>query len=201
MNTDISSFNQWIEAWNHFYDKEKELVDLDPNAALVSSVSSDGKPNARVILIKDVSQEGFTFYTNYESQKGKELFHNSEGHLTWYSRAQGASIRVQGKVKKINSNLSDEYFSARDRNAQISASISKQSYDVDSREVLDKEFQEFADAHEGKEIKRPDHWGGIIIMPSRVEVWKSRDDYKTRLHDRIVFTQSNDAWIKTRLYP
>ena len=174
---------------------------LDPNAALVSSVSSEGKPNARVILIKDVSQEGFTFYTNYESQKGKELFHNSEGHLTWYSRAQGASIRVQGKVEKINSNLSDEYFSSRDRNAQISASISKQSYDVDSREVLDKEFQEFADAHEGKEIKRPDHWGGIIIMPSRVEVWKSRDDYKTRLHDRIVFTQSNDAWIKTRLYP
>ena len=122
MNTDISSFNQWIEAWDHFYDKEKELVDLDPNAALVSSVSSDGKPNARVILIKDVSQEGFTFYTNYESQKGKE-------------------------------------------------------------------------------IKRPDHWGGIIIMPSRVEVWKSRDDYKTRLHDRIVFTQSNDAWLKTILYP
>ena len=137
MNTDISSFNQWIEAWNHFYDKEKELVDLDPNAALVSSVSSDGKPNARVILIKDVSQEGFTFYTNYESQKGKELFHNSEGHLTWYSRVQGASIRVQGKVEKIKSNLSDEYFSSRDRNAQISASISKQSYDVDSREVLD----------------------------------------------------------------
>ena len=92
MNTDISSFNHWQEAWDHFYDKEKELVDLDPNAALVSSVSSDGKPNARVILIKDVSQEGFTFYTNYESQKGKELFHNSEGHLTWYSRAQGASI-------------------------------------------------------------------------------------------------------------
>ena len=76
----------------------------------MSSVSSDGKPNARVILIKDVSQEGFTFYTNYESQKGKELFHNSEGHLTWYSRTQGASIRVQGKIKKIEAEVSDKYF-------------------------------------------------------------------------------------------
>ena len=75
MNTDISSFNHWQEAWDHFYYKEKELVDLDPNAALVSSVSSDGKPNARVILIKDVSQEGFNFYTNYESQKGLSLIH------------------------------------------------------------------------------------------------------------------------------
>ena len=148
-----------------------------------------------------MSAKKVSLFIQIMNHKKEKNFFNSEGHLTWYSRAQGASIRVQGKVEKINSNLSDEYFSSRDRNAQISANISKQSYDVDSREVLDKEFQEFADAHEGKEIKRPDHWGGIIIMPSRVEVWKSRDDYKTRLHDRIVFTQSNDAWIKTRLYP
>ena len=201
MSNNISNYNNWLDAWNDFYEKEKELVELDPNAALVSSVDAEGNPNARVILIKDVSNKGFVFYTNYQSQKGKELFHNNKGHLTWYSRAQGVSIRIQGEVQKIDASISDNYFASRDRNAQISASISKQSETVESREVLDAEFKKFADDYEGKEIPRPDHWGGVIILPEKVEVWKSRDDYKTRLHDRIVFTLSNDQWIKSRLYP
>ena len=201
MSNDISNYNNWLDAWNDFYEKEKELVELDPNAALVSSVDAEGNPNARVILIKDVSNKGFVFYTNYQSQKGKELFHNNKGHLTWYSRAQGVSIRIQGEVQKIDASISEDYFASRDRNAQISASISKQSETVESREVLDAEFKKFADDYEGKEIPRPDHWGGVIIHPEKVEVWKSRDDYKTRLHDRIVFTLSNDQWIKSRLYP
>ena len=201
MSNDISNYNNWLDAWNDFYEKEKELVELDPNAALVSSVDAEGNPNARVILIKDVSNKGFVFYTNYQSQKGKELFHNNKSHLTWYSRAQGVSIRIQGEVQKIDASISDNYFASRDRNAQISASISKQSETVESREVLDAEFKKFADNYEGKEIPRPDHWGGVIIQPEKVEVWKSRDDYKTRLHDRIVFTLSNDQWIKSRLYP
>ena len=201
MSIDISNYNNWLDAWNDFYEKEKELVELDPNAALVSSVDAEGNPNARVILIKDVSNKGFVFYTNYQSQKGKELFHNNKGHLTWYSRAQGVSIRIQGEVQKIDASISDNYFASRDRNAQISASISKQSETVESREMLDAEFKKFADNYEGKEIPRPDHWGGVIIQPEKVEVWKSRDDYKTRLHDRIVFTLSNDQWIKSRLYP
>ena len=201
MSNDISNYNNWLDAWNDFYEKEKELVELDPNAALVSSVDAEGNPNARVILIKDVSNKGFVFFTNYQSQKGKELFHNNKGHLTWYSRAQGVSIRIQGEVQKIDASISDNYFASRDRNAQISASISKQSETVESREVLDAEFKKFADNYEGKEIPRPDHWGGVIIHPEKVEVWKSRDDYKTRLHDRIVFTLSNDQWIKSRLYP
>ena len=201
MSNDISNYNNWIDAWNDFYEKEKELVALDPNAALVSSVDAEGNPNARVILIKDVSNKGFVFYTNYQSQKGKELFHNNKGHLTWYSRAQGVSIRIQGEVQKIDASISDNYFASRDRNAQISASISKQSEAVESREVLDAEFKKFADKYEGKEIPRPNNWGGVIIHPEKVEVWKSRDDYKTRLHDRIVFTFSNDQWTKSRLYP
>jgi pyridoxamine 5'-phosphate oxidase len=201
MSNDISNYKNWLDAWNDFYEKEKELVEIDPNAALVSSVDAEGYPNARVILIKDVSNKGFIFYTNYQSQKGKELFHNNKGHLTWYSRAQGVSIRIQGEVQKIDASISDNYFASRDRNAQISASISKQSKAVESREVLDAEFKKFADDYEGKEIPRPDHWGGVIIHPEKVEVWKSRDDYKTRLHDRIVFTFSNDQWTKSRLYP
>jgi pyridoxamine 5'-phosphate oxidase len=200
MSNNISDYNNWLDAWNDFYEKEKALVEIDANAALVSSVDAEGSPNARVILIKEVSDKGFVFYTNYQSQKAKELFQNNKGHLTWYSRAQGVSIRVQGKVKKIEPELSDKYFASRDRNAQISASISKQSETVESREILDAEFKKFADEYEGKEIPRPD-WGGILIIPEKVELWKSLTDYQTRLHDRILFTLSNDQWIKSRLYP
>ncbi len=201
MSNDISNYNNWLDAWNDFYDKEKGLVEIDANAALISSVDAEGNPNARVILIKDVSNKGFVFYTNYQSQKGKELFHNNKGHLTWYSRAQGVSIRVQGEVQKIDASISDNYFASRDRSAQISASISKQSETVESREVLDAEFKKFADEYEGKVIERPQNWGGIIIIPRRVEIWSSQLDYKTRLHDRIVFTLSNGQWTKSRLYP
>ena len=200
MSNDISNYNNWLDAWNDFYEKEKALIDLDPNAALVSSVDAEGYPNARVILIKEVSDKGFVFYTNYQSQKAKELFQNNKGHLTWYSRVQGVSIRVQGKVKKIEPELSDKYFASRDRNAQISASISKQSEKVESREILDAEFKKFANEYEGKVIPRPD-WGGIIIIPEKVELWKSLEDYQTRLHDRILFTLLNDKWTKSRLYP
>ena len=200
MSNDISNYNNWLDAWNDFYEKEKALVEIDANAALVSSVDAEGSPNARVILIKEVSDKGFVFYTNYQSQKAKELFQNNKGHLTWYSRAQGVSIRVQGKVKKIEPELSDKYFASRDRNAQISASISKQSEKVESREILDAEFKKFANEYEGKVIPRPD-WGGIIIIPEKVELWKSLEDYQTRLHDRILFTLLNDKWTKSRLYP
>ena len=200
MSNNISNYNNWLDAWTDFYEKEKALVELDPNAAFVSSVDTEGNPNGRIVLLKDVSNKGFVFYTNYQSQKAKELFQNNKGHLTWYSRAQGVSIRVQGKVKKIEPELSDKYFASRDRNAQISASISKQSEKVESREILDAEFKKFANEYEGKEIPRPD-WGGIIIIPEKVELWKSLEDYQTRLHDRILFTLLNDKWTKSRLYP
>ena len=193
--------DRWIEAWNHFYDKEKELVDLDPNAALVSSVSSDGKPNARVILIKDVSQEGFTFYTNYESQKGKELFANGKGAMTWWSRAQHKSVRVQGLINKVDEKTSDDYFASRSREAQISASISKQSEILTSKEQLQNEWNDFKEKHEGQDIKRPDHWGGICLKPDRVEFWQSVDNYSDRLHERIVFRLDGSNWVKERLYP
>ena len=107
MTTDISKFDHWIEAWKYFYDIELQQVSLDPNAVLISSVNEKGVPNARVVLVKDVSDNGFVFYTNYDSQKGKELFHNSYGHLTWYSRLQGVSIRAQGKIEKVDPTISD----------------------------------------------------------------------------------------------
>ena len=201
MSQDISQQKDWLSAWRTFYEPEKSLEKVDPNAISISSVDSDGMPNNRIVLLKDVNEDGFIFYTNYQSQKGKELFANGKGAITWWSRAQHKSVRVQGLVSKVDNKTSDDYFASRSREAQISASVSKQSEVLESREQLIKEWNDFEKEHEGKRINRPEHWGGICLNPTRVEFWESVDNYSDRLHERIVFQLDGSNWLKDRLYP
>ena len=201
MSQDISQQKDWLSAWRTFYEPEKSLEKVDPNAISISSVDSDGMPNNRIVLLKDVNEDGFIFYTNYQSQKGKELFANGKGAITWWSRAQHKSVRVQGLVSKVDNKTSDDYFASRSREAQISASVSKQSEVLESREQLIKEWNDFEKEHEGKRINRPEHWGGICLNPTRVEFWESVDNYSDRLHERIVFRLDGSKWLKERLYP
>ena len=201
MSQDISKQKDWLSAWKIFYEPEESLEKIDPNAVSISSVDSDGMPNNRIVLLKDVTQDGFIFYSNYQSQKGKELFANGKGAMTWWSRAQHKSVRVQGLINKVDEKTSDDYFASRSREAQISASISKQSEILASREQLQNEWNDFKEKHEGQDIKRPDHWGGICLKPSRVEFWQSVDNYSDRLHERIVFRVDGSDWVKERLYP
>ena len=201
MSQDISQQKDWLSAWRTFYELEKSLEKVDPNAISISSVDSDGMPNNRIVLLKDVNEDGFIFYTNYQSQKGKELFANGKGAITWWSRAQHKSVRVQGLVSKVDNKTSDDYFASRSREAQISASVSKQSEVLESREQLIKEWNDFEKEHEGKRINRPEHWGGICLNPTRVEFWESVDNYSDRLHERIVFRLGESNWLKERLYP
>ena len=201
MSQDISQQKDWLSAWRTFYELEKSLEKVDPNAISISSVDSDGMPNNRIVLLKDVNEDGFIFYTNYKSQKGKELFTNGKGAITWWSRAQHKSVRVQGLVSKVDNKTSDDYFASRSREAQISASVSKQSEVLESREQLIKEWNDFEKEHEGKRINRPEHWGGICLNPTRVEFWESVDNYSDRLHERIVFRLDESNWLKERLYP
>ena len=201
MSQDISQQKDWLSAWRTFYEPEKSLEKVDPNAISISSVDSDGMPNNRIVLLKDVNEDGFIFYTNYQSQKGKELFANGKGAITWWSRAQHKSVRVQGLVSKTDNKTSDDYFASRSHEAQISASVSKQSEVLESREQLIKEWNDFEKEHEGKRINRPEHWGGICLNPTRVEFWESVDNYSDRLHERIVFRLVGSNWVKERLYP
>ena len=201
MSQDISQQKDWLSAWKIFYEPEKSLEKVDPNAISISSVDSDGMPNNRIVLLKDVTQDGFLFHTNYQSQKGKELFANGKGAITWWSRAQHKSVRAQGLISKVDEKTSDDYFASRSREAQISASISKQSEILNSREQLKNEWNDFKEKHEGQDIKRPDYWGGIRLNPSRVEFWQSVDNYSDRLHERIVFRLDGSNWVKERLYP
>ena len=201
MSQDISQQKDWLSAWKIFYEPEESLEKVDPNAVNISSVDSEGMPNNRIVLLKDITQDGFFFYTNYQSQKGKELFANGKGAMTWWSRAQHKSVRVQGLINKVDEKTSDDYFASRSREAQISASISKQSEILTSKEQLQNEWNDFKEKHEGQDIKRPDHWGGICLKPSRVEFWQSVDNYSDRLHERIVFRLDGSNWVKERLYP
>ena len=201
MSQDISQQKDWLSAWKIFYEPEESLEKVDPNAVSISSVDSEGMPNNRIVLLKDITQDGFFFYTNYQSQKGKELFSNGKGAMTWWSRAQHKSVRVQGLISKVDEKTSDDYFASRSREARISASISKQSEILNSREQLQNEWNDFKEKHEGQDIKRPDHWGGICLKPSRVEFWQSVDNYSDRLHERIVFRLDGSNWVQERLYP
>ena len=201
MSQDISQQKDWLSAWKIFYEPEESLEKVDPNAVSISSVDSEGMPNNRIVLLKDITRDGFFFYTNYQSQKGKELFANGKGAMTWWSRAQHKSVRVQGLISKVDEKTSDDYFASRSREAQISAAISKQSEILTSREQLQNEWNDFKEKHEGQDIKRPDHWGGICLKPSRVEFWQSVDNYSDRLHERIVFRLDGSNWVKEKLYP
>ena len=198
---DILESKNWLTVWHHYYDPEEKLEQNDPNAICVSSVDTEGMPNGRYVLLKDVSENGFLFYTNLKSQKGKELFGSKKGALTWWSRAQNKSVRVQGSVKQVSDEVADNYWSTRKEDAKISAILSKQSEEVTSRDQLEEEFTKLKVEYAGKEIPRPDHWSGVIISPQKIEFWEATDEYTSRLHNRFVFELQNDQWVTKRLYP
>ena len=198
---DILESKNWLTVWHHYYDPEEKLEQNDPNAICVSSVDTEGMPNGRYVLLKDVSENGFLFYTNLKSQKGKELFGSKKGALTWWSRAQNKSVRVQGSVKQVSDEVANNYWSTRKEDAKISAILSKQSEEVTSRDQLEEEFTKLKAEYAGKEIPRPDHWSGVIISPHKIEFWEATDEYTSRLHNRFVFELQNDQWVTKRLYP
>ena len=198
---DILESKNWLKVWHHYYDPEEKLEQNDPNAICVSSVDTEGMPNGRYVLLKDVSENGFLFYTNLKSQKGKELFGSKKGALSWWSRAQNKSVRVQGSVKQVSDEVANNYWSTRKEDAKISAILSKQSEEVTSRDQLEEEFTKLKAEYAGKEIPRPDHWSGVIISPQKIEFWEATDEYTSRLHNRFVFELQNDQWVTKRLYP
>ena len=198
---DILESKNWLTVWHHYYDPEEKLEQNDPNAICVSSVDTEGMPNGRYVLLKDVSENGFLFYTNLKSQKGKELFGSKKGALTWWSRAQNKSVRVQGSVKQVSDEVANNYWSTRKEDAKISAILSKQSEEVTSRDQLEEEFTKLKAKYAGKEIPRPDHWSGVIISPQKIEFWEATLAYTSRLHNRFVFELNNNKWITKRLYP
>ncbi len=199
---DILKQTHWLPVWNHFFDREAKVETHDPNGACISTIGLDGFPNARFVLIKSVSESGFLFYTNLNSQKGQELKACPNCALTWWSRKQDKQVRVQGIVDYLDPKAADTYWESRCHHAKVSASISKQSEPLTDRKTLLDEWHAFDDAFADKPIPRPKHWTGVCLQPLKVEFWSAIDgEYQDRLHQRILFSKVNDGWKSHEMYP
>lgn len=169
----------------------------DPNA-FVLSTAQNNIPDSRVVLLRDFDKNGFTFFTNYGSKKGKEIEDNKDVAMNFYWIDLDRQVRIQGKIKKVNAEISDEYFNSRPRESQIGAWASKQSSKIDSRAALEMEVERITKEFEGKEVKRPPFWGGYVIEPYYFEFWQGRP---SRLHDRLAFHLKEGNWLIDRLSP
>lgn len=186
-----------FETW---YEEAKQSEMSDPNAMSLATLNIDQIPNVRIVLMKEWDERGFVFYTNLESAKGQEITNHELVGVVFHWKSLKRQIRFQGRTEFVSNEQSDAYFASRPRNSQLGARISMQSRELESREVFNKAFEkEAAKYPEGTAIPRPEHWGGIRIIPENFEFWQ---DQVYRLHDRLAFFRDMEGhWQTKRLYP
>ena len=172
----------------------------DPTAMTLATVDAEGRPNARMVLLKGADEHGFVFYTNVDSQKGRELDARPEAALVFHWKSLNRQVRVRGSVQRVSAAEADAYFASRPKQAQIGAWASKQSAPLESRLAFEKAIALYAAKYALGAVPRPPNWSGFRIVPRAMEFWQDRP---FRLHDRVEFTRETpDApWTKTRLYP
>jgi pyridoxamine 5'-phosphate oxidase len=171
---------------------------VDVNAMTLATVDREGRPSARVVLLKGVDERGFIFYTNYESRKGQELAANPKAALVFYWPDLERQVCVTGEIQKLPSAESDAYFRSRPRGSNIGAWASNQSQTVPDRAALEAKWRHFEAQYAGKDVPRPPHWGGYVLAPERIEFWQGR---LNRLHDRFRYTREGGSWTIERLSP
>lgn len=187
----IAQFGRWME---------EALAEglLLPNTMTLATSTADGRPSARMVLLKGFDQRGFVFYTNYESRKSRELADNPRAALVFYWSRLERQVRVEGTVERVDEAESDAYFASRPLESRLGAWASRQSAPLEARTILDDRLAELEREHASGEVPRPPHWGGWLVRPDAVELWQGRPN---RLHDRFVYTRRGDGWDRTRLYP
>lgn len=188
-----------IKQFQHWYADAGAAHLPQHDAMTLATATPNGQVSARVVLFKQVDEQGFVFYTNYNSRKGRELAANSSAALVFLWKELNRSIRIEGKVARITAAESDAYFATRPRESQLSSLTSHQSEVVPSREYIDKQFDDLRAQYEGKPIPRPAHWGGYRVTPHAIEFWQHRF---ARLNDRVLYElQSGGIWTMKRLSP
>jgi len=171
----------------------------EPNAMTLATATPDGKPSARMVLLKDFDERGFVLFTNYNSHKGKELAENPQAALVFWWAELERQVRICGYVEKVSETESDQYFESRPTKSRLGAWVSNQSEVIESREVLERRLQDFHSKYENEEIPRPPHWGGLRVIPTEIEFWQGRP---SRLHDRLLYSRlDNGTWKIERLSP
>ena len=184
--------------FQHWFASAIEREPHEANAMTLATADSQGRPSARIVLLKEVDSGGFVFFTNYASRKGMELQSNPQACLVFYWPEQHRQVRVEGRVERLPGEASDAYFQSRPRGAQLGAWASQQSHPVASRLELDDIWASMKDRFPDSEVPRPPHWGGYRLVPTVVEFWQGRPD---RNHDRIEYRLEGDGWQRCRLMP
>lgn len=188
----IDQFSTW---WNHAIESQIEEV----NAMTLATVDANHKPSARIVLLKEFDENGFVFYTNYNSKKGLDMLNNKNVALVFFWKELERQVRIEGTVEKVSEGVSDAYFNSRPEMSRIGAWASPQSTVIQSREILETNFHQYQIEFEKKEINRPPHWGGYIVKPELIEFWQGRS---SRLHDRMVYEKDgSNEWKINRLAP
>lgn len=189
----IALFKKW------FHEVEDFGAVAEVNAMTVSTIGKDGFPKARVVLLKQFTYEGFIFYTNYNSEKGKAIEANPNVCLSFFWHELERQVIIKGVAEKVSENISDGYFESRPEGSRLGAIVSPQSEVIPSRDYLENKLHDLENEYKGKEIPRPKNWGGFIVKPVEVEFWQGRPN---RLHDRIRYKLQEDfSWLTDRLAP
>lgn len=189
----INLFKKW------FIEVEEFDGPGEVNAMTVSTFGLDGFPKSRVVLLKQYTFEGFVFFTNYDSEKGKAIAANPNICLSFFWEGMERQVIIKGKAEKVSENTSDGYFESRPEGSRLGAIVSPQSQVIPSRDFIENNLKDLEKEFEGKEIPRPQHWGGYLVRPVEVEFWQGRAN---RLHDRIRYKLQDDfSWTKERLAP
>ena len=188
----ISFFGKW-------FDEAMAAEVREPNAMTLATATRDGIPSARIVLLKGADKNGFSFYSNYLSRKGKELAKNPSACLVFFWPELERQVRIEGKILKLSKEESEAYFASRPFGSQLGAVVSPQSQVIANREVLDVAYTAYEQKFEGKKIPKPAHWGGYILQPIAIEFWQGRE---SRLHDRVKYAlMEKGKWKIERLAP
>ena len=188
-----------MDQFEHWFEEATSAEINEPTAMNLSTVDKNGRPTARIVLLKGINDSAFQFYTNYDSQKAQDLARNPFAALTFFWPELERQIRIEGKVEKLRALTSENYFSSRPRESQIGAWASPQSQVIENRYMLEENVKNLKKKYDGKDVPRPQHWGGYQLVPDKLEFWQGRS---SRLHDRIVYRLGPDNhWMIERLAP